>query len=278
MNSSLPLVSIIIPTHFRLEKLKNTLRSITEQTYKNIEIIVSSDGFSDENRNFLEKEYPSIVYIESKVTKKPSIARNLALKRARGRYIAFCDDDDLWLPEKLEKQIQVLEIHKDRDFCYTKMVRYDNNGKEWMEANDSDAEVTFKSLLFVSTVPISSVIIRAELLDKVKGFCESKRVGTSEDYEFVLRCAVYTKPLLLDEYLVKYYSGNERTTNIEDKEVFRSAIKVIAYTLGVLGGQYSLLKIASIEKSVLFKSILHHLKWCYKRVAYITILQWIRRA
>lgn len=110
-----PLISIIIPTFNRFDYLLNALQSIEEQSFQDYEIIVVNDGSSDEryySYNFGKK----INKIDLKVNEKLNIGfvsdghiRNFGIKEAKGKYLAFLDDDDIWMPKKLELQIDTLE-------------------------------------------------------------------------------------------------------------------------------------------------------------------------
>ena len=93
------------------------------------------------------------------------------------------------------------------------MKRFDSN-KEWVVERESGM-ASFNTLLYKSTVPISSIFLKASLIKKNGGFSESEKVGTSEDYEFVLRYALSTDFYYIDEFLIKYWSGENRTTCLD---------------------------------------------------------------
>lgn len=209
--ADLPLVSVIIPTHDRPDFLKKTLQSIAEQTYKNIEIIVVSNGVNKNNeKSAKEFNDPRIIYIDQEDSGGPASPRNHGIRIAKGTYVAFCDDDDIWMPEKIEKQVKVLEKNSEYGLCYSKMLRFDDQ-KQWANPHE-EGPASLQSLLYVNTVPISSVFMRKSLLDKFDGFSESHKVGSSEDYEFLLRHSATTKFYFLDEYLIRYWSGDNRVT------------------------------------------------------------------
>lgn len=108
------LVSIIIPTHNRADLLELAVQSVMKQTYTNWEIIIVADACTDNTSETLEKfkAFENIFSFESKVSLGGAGARNLAISKSRGEFIAFLDDDDEWLPEKLEKQIRVMDSGK----------------------------------------------------------------------------------------------------------------------------------------------------------------------
>ena len=104
-------VSVIIPTYKRPKELERAIISVKNQTYKNIEIIVVDDNANDiEQRKSTEqvvKKYENIVYIQNKENLGGSKTRNIGIENAKGKYIAFLDDDDEFLPNKIEQQIKL---------------------------------------------------------------------------------------------------------------------------------------------------------------------------
>ena len=109
------LVSIVIPTYNRLKYLLNTIENIRKQTYKNIEIIVVNDKSTNEEYYTHTFDSDVILINLEKNTKDiygypcAGHVRNEGIKRAKGKYVAFCDDDDIWLPTKLELQMAALK-------------------------------------------------------------------------------------------------------------------------------------------------------------------------
>lgn len=112
---SAPLVSVVIPTYNRARTIRKALDTALEQTYQNIEIIVVDDGSTDETENVLAFYEGRIRYFKQ-ANQGASAARNRGIREARGKYIAFLDSDDQWLPNKLEKQIALLESQPDLSF------------------------------------------------------------------------------------------------------------------------------------------------------------------
>ena len=102
------LVSVIMPTYNAGKFLADSIESILSQTYANLELLItddcSTDGTIDILKDFSQRDKRvKVKYLKSNVG--PAIARNRSIERAKGRYIAFCDCDDRWMPEKLERQI-----------------------------------------------------------------------------------------------------------------------------------------------------------------------------
>lgn len=264
-----PLVSVVIPTHQRPEFLKKTLQSILSQTYPHLEIFVISNGINKKNKEIVDYFNDNrVTYKEQENSGGPSSPRNHGIRLALGKYIAFCDDDDLWIPEKIEKQVQVLEENPEYGLCYSKMLRFDEV-KEWSNANE-EGVANFKSLLFINTIPISSVIMRRQLIVQSGQFSESSMVGTSEDYEFLLRQAVNTKFYFLDEYLIKYWSGINRTTSFS----FNNSIySVFLYTMKIFLCYFLVYRQGKTKISCFFSPIIFHSKNLFKSVGHILLVR-----
>ena len=107
-NNNEPLVSIIIPFYCHKEWLENALESVFAQTYKKYEVILINDGSNEDISDLLDKYGDKLIY-RKQINQGPAAARNLGIGLASGKYIAFEDSDDIWLPSKLEKQIGYME-------------------------------------------------------------------------------------------------------------------------------------------------------------------------
>ena len=104
-------ISVIVPTYNRADLISETIESILNQTYKYFELIIVDDGSTDNTEEVIRKFKDSrIKYIKTDNWGGPARPRNTGIKKTKGEYIAFCDDDDIWLPKKLEKQIRVFKF------------------------------------------------------------------------------------------------------------------------------------------------------------------------
>ena len=107
------IVSVIMPTYNTGKLLIGSINSVLNQTYTNIELLIVDDCSSDEETKRILNDFSlkdcrvNVTYLKS--NHGPSYARNIAIEKATGRYIAFCDSDDKWHPEKIEKQIDLME-------------------------------------------------------------------------------------------------------------------------------------------------------------------------
>ena len=106
-----PVVSVVMPAHNAAPTIVESAESVLGQTFGDLELLIVDDSSSDGTRvasDALAERDPRVRVLCRPGRLGPAAARNVALEQARGRYIAFCDSDDLWLPEKLERQLDVL--------------------------------------------------------------------------------------------------------------------------------------------------------------------------
>jgi len=207
MNNTQPKVSVVIPTYNAARYIAEAIESVLAQSYHDYEIIVVDDGSTDNTKEVLRPYMDRIRYFY-KENGGVSSARNRGIQEARGEYIAFLDADDLWLPEKLKLQIEIMEQHPDFAMIHTDIKVIDVNGtllkesanKRRQSHNGMVFEEFFKT--YRSLVMMSSALIRKSSIESMGLFDES--LSVSEDYDFFLRFFWNYPVYLLDEPLVKY--------------------------------------------------------------------------
>jgi glycosyltransferase involved in cell wall biosynthesis len=126
------LVSVIMPTFNTGKFLSESIESVLHQTYTNLELLVTDDGSTDETLKILEsyaQKDSRVKVFNLKNHQGPGHARNNSIQEAQGRYIAFCDSDDRWMPEKLERQIQFMH-QKECALCCSSYITCDDKNKE----------------------------------------------------------------------------------------------------------------------------------------------------
>jgi glycosyltransferase involved in cell wall biosynthesis len=189
-SSPKPLISVIIPTYNSAAFVPQAIESVRQQTYEYFEIIVIDDGSTDHTEAVLQPYLNSIRYFK-KSNGGPSAARNLGIAKARGEFIAFQDADDLWLPEKLQVQMDYLATHPEIAVVYTDLIQFNHQGQVSFSLTERYGAIPsgyiFEELLVNHAVTLSSVIVRRSCIDEVGGFDESL-IG-AEDYNFYLRMA-----------------------------------------------------------------------------------------
>lgn len=217
----MPKVSVIIPTHNRAELLKSAIDSVLNQTYHDFEIIVIDDHSTDNTPAVVaDFEDPRIKFLQNKGKNGPSISRNLGITHALGEYIAFLDDDDEWIPSKLEKQVAVLDTSKD-NICgiYSNRLKIDQTTGE-IYSDDPGADTLkgnlLSQLMIKNPIQTSTLVLRKSCLDKVGLFDENMRY--MEDRDLWIRLAMHWEFEYIDEPLVSayYYHGNSHLSrNLE---------------------------------------------------------------
>ena len=169
-----PLVSVVIPTYNQPGMLIEAIGSVLAQTYRNVEIIVVDDGSTDDTASRLAPyvEQNHIKYVHQK-NKRQAAARNKGISEAHGTLIAFLDHDDLWGPEKLEKQVPLFANTR-VGLVYSGAKETDTAGKTLWEKGIEKFQrgAIFDRLLFDHFITNSSVVIRRACLERVGGFKE----------------------------------------------------------------------------------------------------------
>lgn len=222
MNQELPpLVSVIIPTYNRPSYLKQTLESVYNQTYKNIEIIVIDDGSPNDEAFEVCKNYIAVTYIKIENSGGPAKPRNIGIKSSKGKYIAILDDDDLWVEDKIEKQVKILEEHPDFGLVHGYCQIIDKDGlliNSFIgKPGTPDVKHGDVSLKMIGnwTLMTSSVLLKKEIIDLV-GLFNEKMPPAGEDLEFWVRCSFLTKFFFINKPIVHYRT---HLNNISENKV-----------------------------------------------------------
>lgn len=162
------LVSVIMPIYNAEKYLEKTLNSIFDQTYDNIEIVLSDDCSKDNSAKIISrlmKSHPEIVYHLQEKNMGAGAARNKSLEIARGQYVAFLDSDDIWKKDKIERQLKLMK-QKKSPFSYTAIEMMDENGNQIKDKRNIKETCDYKYLLHNTIIATSSVVIdRKELGD-----------------------------------------------------------------------------------------------------------------
>lgn len=185
-----PLVSVIIPFYNNIIWLEEAVDSVYAQTYSNYEIIVVNDG-SKENVDEFVKKYPNIRYYFQDNNGAGS-ARNKGISVAKGKYIAFLDSDDLWLPEKLDRQVSYMEKHPELTWAHCSYQTFGFGEEVDMLAKPTRGKM-FPKCLASCRIATPCVIIKRQAFidDDILRFNESMRYG-QDFYLWVLLCEKYT--------------------------------------------------------------------------------------
>ncbi|GIO23425.1 glycosyltransferase family 2 protein [Oceanobacillus sp. J11TS1] len=240
-----PLVSIITPAFNSAKFINETIESVLKQTYTNWELIIVDDDSSDrtvEQVKEFQRWDSRIMLIELKENRGSAVARNIAMKNAKGRYIAFLDSDDLWLPMKLEKQLKFMQKN-DIAFSFTKYIRIYEDGSETKAISRAPKKVNYDFLMKHCVIGCLTVMLDIQKIGSV----EMTNIRTRQDYALWLKLTrqgyiAYGLPEILSKYrLVKgSISSNKWKAAKQNWYVYRR-----------------------IEKQNLFKSIWYFCNYAY---------------
>ncbi len=208
-----PLVSVVIPTYNRLPMLREAVQSVRAQTHPQWELVVVDDGSTDATREFVASlGDPRIWLLSPAHTGNVASVRNAGARAASGDYLAFLDSDDLWLPEKLETQIERME-RVAVPWSYTRYEHVDESGVQVSTRSGTWQEFSGRIVREVITteaaVAISTLVVQKKFFVEVGGFDEDPAINFREDYELVLRLALRGDTLAIPESLtgVREHAG-----------------------------------------------------------------------
>ena len=198
-------VSVVIPTHNASRYIVDALESVFSQTYQDFEIIVVDDASSDDTEEVLKSYADRVVYIKQSHAGS-AVARNRGLLRSSGKYIAFLDADDLWLPSKLEKQVDLAEQHPEAVLVYTDFNRTESVSESLDSglARRKEREIgkEFRSMLRQNFLHTSSVLIRRNALADAGLF--DPQLINAQDWDLWVRLADIGSFVFVDEILTHY--------------------------------------------------------------------------
>lgn len=184
--SPAPRVSIVIPTHERPVLLRRALASVVAQTYEDWEAIVVDDAVSGSAELIVADYDPRIRYMQNDGAHGGAGARNRGIREARGEYIAFLDDDDEWLPEKMSRQITALDAAPaDVMFCATAAINVFDYEERLTDIEDGIVDFSDIALRRFKGFLTSTLMIRRSVLDEVGVFDAS--LPSHQEAELVIR-------------------------------------------------------------------------------------------
>lgn len=197
------LVSIIMPSYNTASYIKESIQSVLNQTYTNWELIIVDDCSTDETEEVLAKITDSrIKYLKNEENSGAAISRNKALREARGQWIAFLDSDDLWMSDKLEKQINFMK-NNGYSFSYTNYEEIDVDGNRTGIKVTGPKKITKTGMFNYCWPGCLTVMFDA---NKV-GLIRIEDIKKNNDYAMWLKVCKKADCYLLDEYLAQYRKG-----------------------------------------------------------------------
>lgn len=197
------LVSVIMPSYNTDKFIKQSIESVIDQTYKNWELIIVDDCSTDNTDNVVASiSDDRIIYLKNKVNSGAAVSRNRALREAKGRWIAFLDSDDMWSPDKLEKQIKFMEDN-DYHFSYTNYKEINEDGKLTGVMVTGPKKITKTGMYNYCWPGCLTVMYDAQVV----GLIQIEDIKKNNDYAMWLKVCKHTECFLLNECLGNYRKG-----------------------------------------------------------------------
>lgn len=212
-----PLVSVVIPTYNRMPFITECIRSVQAQTCTDWELIVADDGSTDNTLEALRDIYDiRIRILELPHTGNIGWLRNMAVIASKGKWVAFLDSDDLWVPQKLELQLNSLQQSGKRwgygrfELINESASQPDNRSGRFRAFSGS---ITDKVISAAAAVSVGSLIVERELFYEAGCFNTDLKLLYREDYELALRLSLKADADAIDELLVRIREHRGRSTN-----------------------------------------------------------------
>lgn len=227
------LVSVILPIYNGEQFVARAIKSVLNQTYKELEIIVVDDGSSDNSLDVVRSYADARLKVFTKENGGPASARNFGIKRSSGEFIALIDQDDLWYPKKLEKQIRLISQNSKLDmvYCNALSIYEDGSGptRKWSELHIPQTGKVFIELYRYNFILCSSAIFRKSLINKIGFIDENRKFFGVDDYEYWLRIALNSEIGYVPEILVerRLHKSNLSSRNKKSQSMmYDNAIEV----------------------------------------------------
>lgn len=227
-----PKVSVIIPVYNAEKFIKETIESVLGQTCQDFEIVIVDDGSTDKSAETIKSlDDKRIIYTYQK-NHGVSAARNKGILESDGEYIALLDHDDLWLPEKLERQVPILESNSNVGLVYSDCYIIDLNGhilkRNFKDHRPHQGKV-LADLFLDNFIPCLTALIRKNILGSIGLF--NPELSIAEEYDLFLRIAEVCEVDFVDLPLAKYrlhetnFSKNAVQGNKEENTVVKTFLK-----------------------------------------------------
>lgn len=222
-------ISVIIPTWNRKDLLERAIGSVLDQTLRPLEVLVCDDGSTDGSRELVDSmDDARVRWLAGEHTGRPAVPRNRGIYASRGKWLAFLDSDDEWLPDKLERQMSLVG----KTGCDTACSNAQRNSPSGGVTGDlldgiDTGTITFSRLLHVNYVIGSSVLTKRALVERCGGFPEDPDLLAAEDYALWLRMATFTDFTFLNEPLVVYRDEPEDSIRTNGPPEWEQRINVL---------------------------------------------------
>ncbi|MDX1411266.1 MAG: glycosyltransferase, partial [Nitrospirales bacterium] len=226
----MPKVTVIIPVFNGQRYIREALNSVFTQTYRNYEIVIVDDGSKDGSLVILDGFGDRIQLIQQ-ANHGQAEARNAGIKRATGKYVAFLDQDDVWYPSKLERQVALLEADSEAVMVHCDMDSIDENGNVIQQSVTSSTRMSPQKGLTMTRlfgwdpcIYPSTMLIRRTAIDRIGGF-DPEIPWYGEDIDLMLRLREIGHFLFLEEAGTQYRKHSNNFSGCGTDAMFNCAEK-----------------------------------------------------
>lgn len=246
-----PKVSVIIPTYNRPKELYNAVKSVLENGYENVEVLIGYDG--EPYGEFNDERVKTFVF---KHTGNPSYIRNRLVELSKGDFITFLDDDDIYLPGKIKRQVEVLR-NWDYDATFCNVLVFDSKKGKFLGLAYKNRTIQLRNFLYIHKkfgilVFVGAWMLKRDFFLKIGGFNEGLKFG--EDWEFGVRVFLDGKVLFDNFTGVIHYMYRPDSLNLREgkpENFLKTALSIseklkgfekrifLGYTYGVASYKFS---------------------------------------
>ncbi|WP_180271139.1 glycosyltransferase family 2 protein [Fredinandcohnia onubensis] len=222
-----PLVTVFIPVYNSEEYLEEALKSIINQTYQNLEILIVDDGSTDQSVSIINSINDSRIHVISNDGNKGiPYSRNVGLEHAKGKYMAIMDADDIALPNRIERQVQFMEKNKEIDAIGTFYELFGGRLTRTFKPKYITSDEIKAQLLFFSQIGNPTAMIRLGTLKKHK-ITYNLSYFVAQDYDMWVQISKVGNLHILPEVLLKYRTGHSNITKKSQQEKATKRKKII---------------------------------------------------
>lgn len=218
-----PLVTVVVPNYNYARYLPQTLDSILQQTWPQLEIIVVDDGSVDDSATILDSYGTQIRWVRQQ-NQGVAVARNRGASEAQGELIAFLDADDIWLPTKIQSQVERFCADPELGLIHCGLIEFNEQDGDLMTKLDGMEGWVANDLLLLQRSVVhgvgSSGLVPRKIFESVGGF--DPRLSTSADWDFTYRIASQQRIGFVSQALVRYriHSSNMHSNiNVMERDM-----------------------------------------------------------
>lgn len=241
------MISIVMPCYNSGTFIRQAIESVRNQTFGDWELLVVDDGSTDDSADIIkdmEQTDGRIKYLKTNAPSgSPIVPRNIGVKNALGRYIAFLDSDDAWLPNKLEKQIEMFERYEDMAICFSNYEKMTEQGERNNRIIKAPSVTTYRQLLFSNVIGCLTAVYDIEKVGKV--FFQNH---SHEDYILWL-------DILKQGYVARNTNTVEALYRVRENSVSSNKLKTLSW-------QWDIYR--NVEKIGLLRSSYYFLNYAYR--------------